>query len=168
MAERPVVLHTEPVPDGPPGQLRLHHDDGPAIGFADGYGRFVVHGTPVPAWVVTGPTVEAIHREPNIRCGAPPSSASAGTPTSTRPASARSPSGRIPATPAPGSACTTCLLLPGPGRRDPARRQRLARAGRPDRQYVLTVPADIDDPVAAAAWTYGLTAAQYAQLARRT
>jgi hypothetical protein len=35
------------------------------------------------------------------------------------------------------------------------------------RQYALSVPA-IDDPVAAAAWTYGLTKDQYARLVRRT
>jgi hypothetical protein len=36
------------------------------------------------------------------------------------------------------------------------------------RRYGLSVPADIDDPVAAAGWSYGLTGPQYAQLARRT
>ena len=36
------------------------------------------------------------------------------------------------------------------------------------RRYGLGVPADIDDPVAAAGWTYGLTGEQYARLVRRT
>ena len=36
------------------------------------------------------------------------------------------------------------------------------------RRYVLAVPRDIDDPIRAAAWTYGLEAADYHQLARRT
>jgi hypothetical protein len=36
------------------------------------------------------------------------------------------------------------------------------------RRYGLSVPAVIDDPVAAAGWSYGLTGPQYAQLARRT
>jgi hypothetical protein len=30
------------------------------------------------------------------------------------------------------------------------------------------VPSEIDDPMAAVAWTYGLTADQYSQLVRRT
>ena len=36
------------------------------------------------------------------------------------------------------------------------------------RRYGLSVPADIDDPIAAAGWSYGLTAHQYARLVRRT
>jgi hypothetical protein len=36
------------------------------------------------------------------------------------------------------------------------------------RRYGINVPAIFDDPVDAAAWTYGLTGGQYAQLARRT
>jgi hypothetical protein len=36
------------------------------------------------------------------------------------------------------------------------------------RRYGLTVPADIDDPIAAAAWSYGLAGADYARLLRRT
>jgi hypothetical protein len=36
------------------------------------------------------------------------------------------------------------------------------------RRYGLGVPAGIDDPIAAAGWSYGLTAHQYARLARRT
>jgi hypothetical protein len=169
MAGRPVLLHTEPVRDGTPGQLRLHREDGPAIGFADGYGRYVLHGTPVPAWVVTGPTVEAIQREPNIEVR--------------RTAIERigwdayldqarlSP---VAARPDPGNPGASLRLYDLPGAAG-ARTARILLAvnGSPEpggqhRQYALTVPADIDDPVAAAAWTYGLTAAQYAQLARRT
>jgi hypothetical protein len=169
MAGRPVVLHTEPVPDGTPGLLRLHREDGPAIGFADGYGRYVLHGTPVPAWVVTGPTVEAIQREPNIEVR--------------RTAIERigwdayldqarlSP---VAARPDPGNPGASLRLydLPVATGARPARIL-LAVNGSPEpdgqhRQYALTVSASIDDPVDAAAWTYGLTAAQYAQLARRT
>ena len=36
------------------------------------------------------------------------------------------------------------------------------------RRYGLTVPASLDDPVAAAGWTYGLSAEQYSLLLRRT
>ncbi|MGH3394491.1 MAG: DUF6745 domain-containing protein [Streptosporangiaceae bacterium] len=169
MAGRPAALHTEPAPASEHGQLRLHRDDGPAIAFADGYWRHVLHGTPVPAWVVTGPTVEAIHREPNIEVR--------------RTAIERigwdayldqarlSP---VAARPDPGNPGSRLRLydLPAAAGGRPARFL-LAVNGSPEpdgrhRQYGLTVPADIDDPVAAAAWTYGLTGAQYAQLARRT
>jgi hypothetical protein len=36
------------------------------------------------------------------------------------------------------------------------------------RRYGLNVPGDLDNPVDAAAWTYGLTGELYATLARRT
>jgi hypothetical protein len=169
MTERPVVLHTEPAPASEHGQLRLHREDGPAIGFADGYGQHVLHGTPVPAWVVTGPTVEAIHREPNIevrrtaieRIGWDAYLDQARL----SPVAARADPGN------PGARLRLYDLPAAAGAR-PARNL-LAVNGSPEpdgrhRQYGLTVPADIDDPVAAAAWTYGLTAAQYAELARRT
>jgi hypothetical protein len=36
------------------------------------------------------------------------------------------------------------------------------------RRYGLTVPGFLTDPIAAAGWTYGLSAEQYSLLARRT
>jgi hypothetical protein len=36
------------------------------------------------------------------------------------------------------------------------------------RRYGINVPGNLDDPVDAAAWTYGLTGELYATLARRT
>jgi hypothetical protein len=36
------------------------------------------------------------------------------------------------------------------------------------RRYGLTVPGFLDDPLAAAGWTYGLSAEQYSRLLRRT
>jgi hypothetical protein len=66
MAERPVAVHTEPLVGSHHGGLRLHRADGPAIAFADGFRVNVLHGTPVPQWVLSGPTVELIRAEPNI------------------------------------------------------------------------------------------------------
>lgn len=167
MAERPAVLRAEPTPGGRPGLLRLHRDDGPAIGFADGWGRHVLHGTPVPAWVITGPTVEAIHREPNIEVRR-----TAIERLGWNAYLDRARLTPVAARPDPGNPGASLRLydLPGAGR--PARFL-LAVNGSPEpdgrhRQYGLTVPADIDDPVDAAAWTYGLTGAQYACLVRRT
>ncbi|GAA2858273.1 hypothetical protein GCM10020220_054280 [Nonomuraea rubra] len=36
------------------------------------------------------------------------------------------------------------------------------------RRYGLTVPGHFTDPLAAAGWTYGLSAEQYSRLLRRT
>ena len=66
MAERPVEVHTEPLVGSHHGELRLHRADGAAIAFADGFGANVVHGTLVPEWVLSGPTPDLIHAEPNM------------------------------------------------------------------------------------------------------
>ena len=66
MAERPVAVHTEPLVGSHHGELRLHRADGPAVAFADGFGVNVLHGTPVPEWVLSGPTAELIGAEQNI------------------------------------------------------------------------------------------------------
>ncbi|MPY58680.1 DUF6745 domain-containing protein [Streptomyces spongiae] len=66
MAERPTEIHTEPLPGAFHGELRLHRDDGPAVRFADGTRVHVMHGTHVPDWVITAPTVDRIHAETNI------------------------------------------------------------------------------------------------------
>jgi hypothetical protein len=82
MAERPVEVHTEPLVGSHHGELRLHRADGPAIAFADGFGANVLHGTLVPEWVLSGPTPSGSTPSRTWRCGAAPSSGSAGTPTS--------------------------------------------------------------------------------------
>ena len=44
---------------------RLHNEQGPAAGWADGWEFWCWHGLRVPRWVVETPTVEAIQAEPN-------------------------------------------------------------------------------------------------------
>ncbi len=169
MAERPVAVHTEPLAASHHGELRLHNEDGPAIAFGDGYGIHVLHGTAVPEWVLTGPSVDLIRREPNVEVR-------------------RSAIERIGwdnyIRQADLSLVATC---PDPGNPDASLRLYddladghghqgqvlLVMNGTPEpdgrrRRYGLNVPAIFDNPVDAAAWTYGVTASQYAQLARRT
>ncbi|GLW22996.1 hypothetical protein Mame01_30390 [Microbispora amethystogenes] len=42
---------------------RLHSATGPALSWPDGYALHAWHGTPVPEWVITNPTPEAIRAE---------------------------------------------------------------------------------------------------------
>src|SRR5260370_16797884 len=169
MAERQVAVHTEPLAASHDGELRLHNEDGPAIAFGDGYGIYVLHGTAVPEWVLTGPSVDLIRREPNVEVR-------------------RSAIERIGwdnyIRQADLSLVATC---PDPGNPDASLRLYddladghghqgqvlLVMNGTPEpdgrrRRYGLNVPAIFDNPVDAAAWTYGVTASQYAQLAPPT
>jgi hypothetical protein len=169
MAERPVELRTEPMPGAVHGEVRLHHPDRPAVRYADGAELYVLAGTPVPEWVITGPTVDRIHAEPNIevrrsaieRIGWSAYIEQAGLEL-------------VASAPDPGNAGSELHLYHVP-------RQVWGVPGRvlmvvngsvePDgrhRRYGLSVPSNLDDPVAAAGWSYGLTGAQYARLARRT
>jgi hypothetical protein len=169
MAERPTEVHTEPLPDALNGEVRLHRDDGPAVRFADDTQVHALHGTHVPTWVMTDPSVERIHAERNIevrrsaieRIGWDTYIAQAGL---RRVATADDPGN-------PGSA----LHLHDVPRElwtRPARLLLVVNGSvEPDgthRRYGLSVPAYFDDPVAAAGWTYGLSGEHYASLARRT
>ena len=170
MAERPAAVHTEPLAGSHHGELRLHHADGPAISFADGFGANVVHGTPVPGWVLSGPTVDLIRAEPNIevrrsaieRLGWDAYLRDAGM---TLVASCPDPGN-------PGAELRLYDDLPGKGW-GALGRVLVVTNGTPEpgghrRRYGINVPRDLDNPVAAAAWTYGLTGELYATLQRRT
>ncbi|MET7606783.1 DUF6745 domain-containing protein [Streptomyces avermitilis] len=169
MAERPTEIHTEPLPGALHGELRLHRDDGPAVRFADGAEVHVLHGTPVPPWVINDPTAERIHGERNVevrrsaieRIGWGDYIEHAGL--------------RHVATAGdPGNPGSDLHLYDVPrelwGR--PVRLLLVVNGSvEPDgqhRRYGLSVPAHFDDPVAAAGWTYGLSGEHYAQLVRRT
>ncbi|NEW39543.1 hypothetical protein GV794_12700 [Nocardia cyriacigeorgica] len=163
VSERPQLLATELV-DETVDEVRLHCADGPAVRYADGWELYFWHGTQVPAWVITDPTAEAIDRETNVevrRCaieklGWPAYLEEAGT--------------QLMATaPDPGNHGFELMLYEAP------RNQRVLVAVNGSierdgtrRRYGLTVPGYFTDPVDAAAWTYGLTGAQYSQLLHRT
>jgi hypothetical protein len=170
MAERPATVHTEPLAGSHHGELRLHRADGPAISFADSFGVNVLHGTLVPEWVLSGPTVDLIRAEPNIevrrsaieRLGWDAYVRDAGI-------------ALVASCPDPGNPGAELRLyddLPGKGWGAPGR-VLVVTNGTPEpgghrRRYGINVPGNLDNPVDAAAWTYGLAGELYATLARRT
>ncbi|WP_083957838.1 DUF6745 domain-containing protein [Herbidospora mongoliensis] len=159
VADRPKAVHTE---SGRGDTVVVHNADGPAVVYRDGWPCYAWHGEPVPSWVIEGPTVERIRFEPSPgfrraaieRLGWGEYIARAGLPA-------------ISAAPDPGNdaelrlyqaeGLRVLLAVNGTVERDGTRRR-----------YALPVPPRMNDPVEAAAWTYGLTADVYAQLVRRT
>jgi hypothetical protein len=120
--------------------------------------------------VLSGPTVDLIRAEPNIevrrsaieRLGWEPYIRDAGM--------------RLVAScPDPGNPGAELGLyddIPGTGRGAPGRVLVVAN-GTPEpggrrRRYGINVPGNLDNPVDAAAWTYGLSGELYATIARRT
>ncbi|WP_147255710.1 DUF6745 domain-containing protein [Streptomyces sp. PT12] len=169
MAERPVETHTESLPGGRVGGLRLRRDDGPAVRFGDGEELYALHGTTVPRWVVEGPTPELIHREANIevrgaaieRLGWDRYIEEAGlrlASTAADPGNPGSPLSLYDVPPRVWGASAR-LVVATNGSVEPDGRRR---------RYGLAIPGYFDDPVAAAGWTYGLTGARYARVRRRT
>lgn len=163
VSERPLEIHTEA--DGRAGRRRLHRADGPAVRYADGWTTHAWHGTTVPEWVIADPAVERIAAERNVevrrcaieRIGWADYLDRAGL-------------ALLATAPDPGNPGSE-LRLYDSGREDTrvllAVNGSLERDGR-RRRYGLTVPGHFLDPVAAAAWTYGLHRDQYARLSRRT
>lgn len=169
MAERPAEVHTEPAPGGRHGEVRLHHPDSPAVRFADGAELYALSGTRVPAWVITDPTVERIHRETNVevrrcaieRIGWDCYIEQAGLQLVDSAADPGNPGSDLHLYHVPrqvwGRPARVLLVVNGSVEPDGERRR-----------YGLGVPAHIGDPVAAAGWSYGLTGDQYSRLLRRT
>ncbi|WP_171068787.1 DUF6745 domain-containing protein [Actinomadura geliboluensis] len=162
VSERPVELHTEIWDDD--GRVRLHGSDGPALRYGDGWDVHAWHGTRVPAWVIDDPDVERIERETNVevrRCAIE----NMGWGDYIDRAGLR----LVAVAPDPGNPGSELRLydLREQTRVLLAVNGSVERDGR-RRRYGLTVPAAIPDPVAAAGWTYGLSADQYSRLVRRT
>ncbi|MEU8305231.1 DUF6745 domain-containing protein [Actinomadura sp. NPDC048955] len=167
VSERPVEVHTEV--SGDDGEVRLHRSDGPALRYADGWDVHAWHGTRVPAWVVDDPSVERIAREANVevrRCAVE----NIGWGEYIERAGLRP----VAAAPDPGNPGSE-LRLYETGLEETPQQARILLAVNGSverdgsrRRYGLAVPGVFDDPLAAAGWTYGLSAEQYARLVRRT
>jgi len=52
VCERPRVIEYEQIAPRGWGSHRLHCLTGPAVGFVDGWGVYVVHGVRVPRWII--------------------------------------------------------------------------------------------------------------------
>jgi hypothetical protein len=170
VADRPRVLRLEEVGRPGIGSHRLHCDTGPAIAWPDGWALYFWHGTPVPADLVEqGWGVERILAENNVeirrcaieRLGWDRFIAHAGLHQVG------------PDEPDPGNPGQTLTLYDVPERVFGApTRVLLCTNGTPERdgarrRYGLLVPPDVNDPVAAAAWTYDWPQDTYRSLARR-
>jgi hypothetical protein len=152
-------------------QNRLHNETGPARTWGDGWAVWYWHGTPVPRSLIEdGWTVEQILREENAevrRCAIE----RMGWPEFVEAANLQQVG---PTIPDPGNADQQLALYDLPQQIfDEPVRILICTNGTPERdgtrrQFGLTVPASCTTPLAAAGWGYGLTAAEYAQLARRT
>jgi hypothetical protein len=168
LTERPTELHRD-------AQARPHSAHGPAIRYPDGWSVHAWHGVEVPADLVEGDgwTVERIMSEPNSeirRCAVERQSAAkgwrhviewAGWP-------------QVGATvPDPGNPGQTLSLYRVDNLYDEPVNLLCMTNGTPDRdgtrhEFGETVPADITDPVAAAAWQIGISADEYRTTVRRT
>jgi hypothetical protein len=171
IAERPTELHREQVAPPGWGSHRLHSPDGPAIRWGNEWALWFWHGTRVPSWVVEAPTVDLIKSESNTeirRCAIE----SYGW-------------GRylddLNVTPVdvaadPGNPGQTLRLYDLPDDAQPFDqpvRLLVMANGSLDvdgtrRTFAETVPADMPDAVAAAAWQFDVHPDTYRQLCRRT
>jgi len=150
-------------------QGRLHNETGQAITWRDGWGFHSWHGTRVPEWVITEPDVGKALKEPNSeirraafeRIGWADAVIELGlTPIGTAPDPGNHPN------------LLELYSLPEQIYEEPVNLLLMVN-GSPDRsgavrRYGETVPASITDPLAAAAWQYGVQPVVYANLARRT
>ncbi|MBT0773045.1 hypothetical protein KIH74_29145 [Kineosporia sp. J2-2] len=163
--EPPVQMHTETAGEG----LRLHRDDGPALVWPDGQVEFYLHGVRIPAELAgREPTVRELHAERNSEVRRVLIEREGWSHYITR-AGLR----LIGAAPDPGNPGRELRLYRTPPRVFDSDRLLLMTNGSPDRtgtlrHYAELVPGELDDPIEAAAWQYGVPAEVYRELARRT
>ncbi len=167
--ERPTEIHREAIIPRGWGSHRLHRADGPAVVWPDGWGVYVWHGVRVPADLLDGWDHKRILAEPNAEIrraaievvGWDRFVADAGLSI-------------VSGADDPGNPGQRLELYDVPTHvYDAPVRVLLCTNGSPERsgerhRFGLTVPADIDDAVAAAGWTYDLSRDEYAGMARRT
>ena len=165
LTDRPTVIARD-------GQARLHCEDGPALAYADGYSMWSWHGTRVSQDLIeTGWDTTRILREENTeirRCAIE----HLGWGQFVRDAGLAQVGETVPD---PGNPGHLLALYDVPERvyGDMDVRVLLCTNGTVERdgtrrRFGLTVPADIPDPLSAAAWTFGLDATTYATAQRRS
>jgi hypothetical protein len=168
VVDTPAVINVERVAPQGWGSHRLHCEAGPAVAWADGWCVYSWHGVRVPAWVIENPTVEQALKEPNteIRRAA---LEHIGWPNVVRELGTKP----IATAADPGNDPHELTLYPLPREfyGEPVNLLVMVN-GSPDRDgsqrlYGETVPANIKDPLAAAAWQYGVDVETYAQIALR-
>jgi hypothetical protein len=152
------------------GRRRLHRADGPAVRWPDGTVEHWWHGVGVPAGALTGRwSARRIQRVRDVEVRRAAIEV-LGWPEYIRRARLR----LVAAAEDPGNPGRALRLYDFPeGRGAPRRRLLVMVNGSPDRDgsdrlYAETVPADLTDPVDAAAWQYGIDPATYRTLQRRT
>jgi len=164
LVERPTELHLD-------GQGRLHHETGPAIAYPDGWALHYWHGTPVPASLIQGTWGSAeILKERNAevrRCAIE----KAGWDWFITAAGLEQIGATIPDPGNPGQELAL-YDIPADLLETPVR-VLLCTNGTPEHdgtrhRFGLTVPVETKSPLAGAAWTFGCTPKQYAQLQRAT
>lgn len=147
---------------------RLHAESGPAVAYPGGFSAYFWHGRIVPRWAVLEPTVERIAAEQNIevrRCaiealGWERFAEEGGLRLVDECADPGNPGRRLELYSVPGkvwgTAANVLVCTNGTVDLDGSRHT-----------FGLLVPATVRDALGAAAWGYGLTAAEYAGLERR-
>lgn len=164
---RPTVMNMEIFAENSDtGRRRVHCADGPSVRYADGWEMYAWHGTRVPEAVIRGTwTSKEIMAESNLevrRCaievmGWDEFVVKAGLEF-------------IATAPDPGNEGFTLDLYDVPdGLLNFSARVLLCTNATVERdgtrrRFGLTVPADINDPIAAAAWTFNVPVEQYQQL----
>lgn len=164
MSERPTVLCAQPFPNGGHNEHHLHHDDRPALEFADGAVVYAVHGTTVPSWVVHEPTAERIASEPDVdirrcaidRLGWPDYRRAAGLRLIDEAAGPDGPPLQLFAAAAGGHGVGNLLVSA----------ESSSKSVGAQRYSFLRVPRRLTSALDAAAWTVGLSAADYARTSR--
>ena len=170
LTDRPTVMARD-------NQGRLHNPTGPAIEYADGFGVHAWHGTRVPADLITpGWDLPTALRHDNAEVRRCAIERIAGQDGWAKIITAAGWEQVGDAHPDPGNPGQTLALYHVPAARDgglypePVRLLHCVNAtverDGTRHEFGLTVPAGIGDPVEAAAWTFGLTQNEYAQLQR--
>lgn len=147
---------------------RLHAEDGPALAYPEGFSAYFWHGRVVPQWAVMEPTVARIAAEQNVevrRCAIE----ALGWARFTEEAGLK----LVDECPDPGNQGQRLALYSVPGKVwGTAANVLVCTNGTVDldgrrHTFGLLVPVTVRDALGAAAWGYGLTAAEYAGLERR-